>query len=312
MRGKIIGILTIVFGVVVGSIITYIIIANPFSKKENPGFLGCQYTSCTNTVKIDNTGISAAVSKVYDAVVMIENYNGKTLQGSGSGFIYKTDDKNGYIMTNQHVVEKSSKLKVRLTSGDVVDATLAGGDEYLDIAIVKIPVKNVKTVVAIGKTKDLKLGDSIFTIGSPVGDEYFNTVTSGIISGLNRKITVSVKASNDWLMDVLQVDAAINPGNSGGPLANSNGEVIGINSVKISEAEGIGFAMPINIIKPVIESFVNNGSFEEAYLGIFAYDKEVIPYLKEKSKFDSGIYVTQISKDRTMLWSRIKNWRYNN
>ena len=114
------------------------------------------------------------------------------------------------------------------------------------------------------------------------------------------------------MSDLIQTDATINPGNSGGPLINKKGEDIGINSVKISEAEGIGFAMPINIIKPVIESFVNNGSFEEAYLGIFAYDKEVIPYLKEKSKFDSGIYVTQISKDRTMLWSRIKNWRYNN
>ena len=106
--------------------------------------------------------------------------------------------------------------------------------------------------------------------------------------------------------DLIQTDATINPGNSGGPLINSNGEVIGINSVKITEAEGIGFAVPINIVKPIIESFNNNGNFEEAYIGIFAYDKNVIPYLNSELKFDSGIYVAQVTKDGPSYNSGLK------
>jgi len=256
--------------VVLGSFLTYVVITNPFSKEEVSGPLGCQYTSCTNKVIVDNSGISAAVNKVYDAVVMIENYKGSSLQGTGSGFVYKTDSKYGYIMTNQHVVEAASKLKVKLTKGEKVDATLLSGDDYLDIAVVRVPLSAVVSVAEMGKTKDLKLGDSIFTIGSPVGEEYFNTITSGIVSGLNRQVTVSVKSSNDWVMDVLQVDAAINPGNSGGPLLNSNGQVIGVNSLKLvdNQIEGMGFAIKIEDAMAHIDILEKGKTIERPLLGI--------------------------------------------
>lgn len=139
----------------------------------------------------------------------------------------------------------------------------------------------------------------------PYGFEFRRTVTSGIISAKNRTIKIEETDKSSYMTDLIQTDATINPGNSGGPLIYPNGEIIGINTVKISSAEGIGFAIPINIIKPIIESFKNTGSFEEATIGIYAYDKEVIPYLSSSTSsnsstnisFEKGIYVAQITKN---------------
>lgn len=135
--------------------------------------------------------------------------------------------------------------------------------------------------------------------GNPIGFEFRRTVTSGIISAKNRTIKLEEDEKQSYMTDLIQTDATINPGNSGGPLIYPNGDIIGINTVKISTAEGIGFAIPINIIKPIIESFKNTGSFEEATIGIFAYDTEVIPYLDglSKNNFEKGIYVAQITKN---------------
>lgn len=270
MRGKIINCLLIIIGVFLGSLVTYVVISNPFSKQETSGALGCQYTSCENKVIIDNTGISAAVSKVYDAVVMVENYKNDKLQGTGSGFVYKVDKNYGYIMTNQHVVEKSTSLKVKMTNDKTIKAELLSGDEYLDVAVIRIPVENVIKVAEIGKTNDLKLGDSVFTIGSPVGEDYFNSITSGIISGLDREVTVSVNSTSDWVMKVLQIDAAINPGNSGGPLLNSNGEVIGMNSLKLvdSQIEGMGFSIKIEDAMAHVSELEKGKKIERPLLGI--------------------------------------------
>lgn len=135
--------------------------------------------------------------------------------------------------------------------------------------------------------------------GNPIGFEFRRTVTSGIISAKNRTIKIEETDKSSYMTDLIQTDATINPGNSGGPLIYPNGEVLGINTVKISSAEGIGFAVPINIIKPIIESFKTTGSFEEATIGIYAYDKEVIPYLNGSAdvNFEKGIYVAQITKN---------------
>ena len=129
------------------------------------------------------------------------------------------------------------------------------------------------------------------------GFEFRRTVTSGIISAKNRTIKIEEENKSSYMTDLIQTDATINPGNSGGPLIYPNGDVLGINTVKISSAEGIGFAVPMNIIKPIIESFKRTGGFEEATIGIYAYDKEVIPYLSTSSNvnFEKGIYIAQIT-----------------
>ena len=119
----------------------------------------------------------------------------------------------------------------------------------------------------------------------------------GIISALNRTITFQENNETIYMSNLIQTDATINPGNSGGPLINSNGEIIGINTVKITTAEGIGFAVPINVVKPILQKLESEGKFEEASIGIFAYDKNVIPYLNSNLEFDTGIYVAQISLD---------------
>ena len=308
MREKFLNFIIALVGVIAGAAVAYLIIVNPFAKNETSisgtGIIRNTYTGDYSKVVVDNSGISTAVKKVYDAVVMVQNYKSGKLQGSGSGFVYKTDSKYGYIMTNQHVVEGSTSLKVMLTSNKVVDADLLGGDEYLDIAVIRIPVGDVKAVATIGKTSDIQLGDFVFTIGSPVGEEYFNSVTSGIISGLNRQVTVSVKSQNDWLMDVIQVDAAINPCNSGGPLLNSNGEVIGVNSLKLvdSQIEGMGFSIKIEDAMSHVSELENGKSVERPLLGI-----NLLSVSDKSMLYRYGISISDDIEDGVVVISVEKN-----
>ena len=193
---------------------------------------------------VSEIGLSTGINNVYDSVVVVQNYKNDKANGIGSGFIYNND---GYIMTNSHVIEGANNIKVMLMSGDVIDAKVIGDDEYADIAVIKIDKKYVTKVATLGSSESINVGDTVFTIGSPISSEYYGTVTRGILSGKNRLVNVTVGSNNDWIMNVMQTDAAINPGNSGGPLCNANGDVIGINSMKLvqSQVEGMGFAIPI-------------------------------------------------------------------
>ena len=173
------------------------------------------------------------------------------------------------------------------------------------MAIVKINVSNLEYIL-LGNSDNIKIGEQAYAIGNPIGVEFQRTVTSGIISGINRTVKIEEEGKTSYMEDLIQTDATINPGNSGGPLINSKGEVIGITTVKIQEAEGIGFAIPINIIKPIIESYKNNGDFEEAYLGIFAYDKGVANYIDSVINLENGVYVAQVAKDGPSSLSAIK------
>lgn len=214
--------------------------------------------------------------------------------GLGTGMIISSD---GYIVTNWHVAgNKYSSCYVTLENGEVCKGNTVWADSNLDVAIVKIE-KNGLDYLNLGDSDSVELGETVYAIGNPIGTEFQRTVTAGIISGLDRTIKIEENNELSYMESLIQTDASINPGNSGGPLINKYGDVIGINTIKIQAVEGIGFAIPINVIKPVIDGFISTGRFEEAYLGIFAYDREVIPYLNSSINFENGIYVVQIMAD---------------
>lgn len=243
------------------------------------------------------------ISKIRNTGEGILDTNATENLNLGTGMIISD---NGYIVTNWHLAgNKYSSCYVTLEDGTVYNGNTVWADSDLDLAIVKIATKGLK-YMALGDSEHIRVGDEVYAIGNPIGIEFQRTVTSGIISGLNRTIKIEEKNTYSYMEDLIQTDASINQGNSGGPLINRKGEVIGINSVKIESAEGIGFAVPINIIKPIIESFTSKDEFEEAYLGIFAYDKEVIKYLKNNVDFEGGIYVVKISKDGPVAKTNIK------
>ena len=247
----------------------------------------------------DTTEKVVGISKLKNTGNSIFLNNKEDELGLGTGFIVTQD---GYIVSNSHVTgEKYSKCYVTLESGNNYEGTVVWADADLDLSIVKINAKGLP-YVDLGDSSSIRVGETVYAIGNPIGFEFRRTVTSGIISAKNRTIKIEEEENVSYMTDLIQTDATINPGNSGGPLIYPNGEVIGINTVKITTAEGIGFAIPINVIKPIIESFKNTGTFEEATIGIYAYDKEVIPYLNSKfginyKNFDTGIYVAQITKN---------------
>lgn len=218
-------------------------------------------------VTVTEEGISSGIEAVYDSVVVIENYQREKLAGIGSGFIY---DKKGYILTNHHVIENANEIKVVLMNGETLAGKVIGSDEYADIAVIQIDKEKIPAIAKIGDNSKMKVGDTVFTIGSPVSNEYAGTVTRGILSGKNRMVEVAIKSSsNDWIMNVMQTDAAINPGNSGGPLCNVSGEVIGINSMKLvqSQIEGIGFAIPIEDALDYAKKIIKGEDIKRSYLG---------------------------------------------
>lgn len=225
---------------------------------------------CSDDITIDESGISTAVGEIYDATVTIQNYKNDKLMSSGSGFIYKKDETYGYIMTNHHVIDGADKVIITLSNDDQVEGKVTGSDEYLDLAVVKIDASKVIKVAKLGNSENSNLGDTIITVGSPVGYEYRGTVTRGTLSGKNRMVEVSVASTNDFVMNVIQIDAAINPGNSGGPLVNISGEVIGINSLKLvqDEIEGMGFAIPIEYAMQYVDDLELGKDLERPLIGI--------------------------------------------
>lgn len=218
-----------------------------------------------NQTKLSETAIEDSIESVYDSVVTIESYRNNQNIGSGTGFVYKKDSKNGYILTNHHVIENADKVEVILTTNEVVEVKVLGSDSYTDLAVLSIDKDKIIKVATLGDSENINLGSTVFTVGSPMGSDYSGSITRGIISGKDRTIE-----SDDVVTKVIQTDAAINPGNSGGPLVNLAGEVIGITSMKLAteEIEGMGFAIPINEAKNYVEYLEKGEEIKRPTIGV--------------------------------------------
>ncbi len=272
--------------------------------------------SCNSTVIMENGSLAASVEKTFNSVVMIKTYNGSKAKGSGSGFVYKIEGDYAYIMTNHHVIDGGNKWVIISSTDEEVEGEVLGSDEYVDIAVIKVKKTSSMEVVTI-KANDTKvnLGDTVFTIGAPVGYEYRGTVTNGIISGLNRLVEVSVNNSmqEDYVMEVIQTNTAVNPGNSGGPLFNTNGEVIGVISMKLVEnsIEGMGFAIPIDYALSHVNKLEKGEKIDRPLLGI-SMANVTDTYLLFQNRIivpegvEEGIVVVEISSDSGAAKSDLK------
>ncbi|WP_227937758.1 S1C family serine protease [Alkalihalobacillus deserti] len=218
--------------------------------------------------------------------------------GTGSGVIFKKADEETYIVTNNHVIEGANEIEVSLHNGKKVSAEIIGTDPLTDIAVLKIHENVDAPILEFGDSSILRTGDQVLAIGNPLGLDLSRTVTQGIVSGVERTIALTTSAG-EWDLNVIQTDAAINPGNSGGALINTAGQVIGINSLKISEngIEGLGFAIPSNEVLPIINELIKSGQVARPYVGVGLASLEEIPpfYLQQlPSLVTQGAIVTSV------------------
>ena len=303
---------TLVAGII-GSVLTLTVVVNTDLLQAGSAEM-VPVTTDTVPYNVQQTGakdtpsLSDMVEQSSGAIVGIVNYQnaqnpfsqqtGTTQSGSGSGVIYKIEGDKAFIVTNNHVIEGAEKLEVSLESGETTTATLVGKDALSDLAVLTIDAKYAETSLEFGDSDKLRAGDEVIAIGNPLGLDFSGTVTQGIVSAVNRSINVKTSAG-EWEMNVIQTDAAINPGNSGGALLNAAGQVIGINSLKISESgvEGLGFAIPSNEVIPLIDEMTANGQVERPYIGIGLADLDQVPrtYLQGlPNEVVGGVVITTI------------------
>lgn len=263
-------------------------------------------------VSVDvSTQITEIVEKVSPAVVGVTNIQTRTdfwqqnetnnEAGTGSGVIYKKDGEYAYIVTNHHVVDKADMIEIVLNDDTSLEAELLGSDLFTDLAVLRVDGKEIESTIEMGSSENVKVGEPVIAIGNPLGHMFAGSVTQGIISGKQRTIPQDFNQDGrpDWQAEVLQTDAAINPGNSGGALINMQGQLIGINSMKISQmiAQGIGFAIPIDIARPIIEELEKTGKVTRPYLGVEIYSLDEVPKVEWKNTLklpdsvEGGVYI---------------------
>lgn len=271
--------------------------------------------SVLNKQRVQNS--SSGLFSVFgdDSDSSTKSNSGKLKTASeGSGVIYKKDGDSAYVVTNNHVVSGSNSLEVILSNGKKMQASIVGTDATTDLAVLKISSKNIKSVASFGNSNDIAAGQDVLAIGSPMGSEYANTVTKGIISAKKRTLKVSsgdssADSSSATTTNVIQTDAAINSGNSGGPLINMAGQVIGINSMKLSSngegssVEGMGFAIPSNEVVQVINQLIKHGKVQRPTLGVSMINLSNVTgdsqktVLKLPSSVNTGVVVMNVADD---------------
>lgn len=268
--------------------------------------------SIEQTVNISvNSDITEAVEKVSDAVVGVINikqsnfWTDDVSEGTGSGVIYKKGNGKAFIVTNHHVIDGANQIEVSLADGTRVPARLLGSDILTDLAVLEIDGSQIETVAEFGNSEKLRVGEPAIAIGNPLGLRFSSSVTQGIISATERSIPVDLTGDGrvDWYAEVLQTDAAINPGNSGGALINIQGQVIGINSMKVAQnaVEGIGFAIPTAIAVPVINDLERFGEVQRPQMGVGIRSLSEIPgyhwqeTLKLPSSVKAGVVITSVA-----------------
>ena len=273
------------------------------------------HSTTVKTAYKNTTSTSEAVDKVKNAVVSVITYSDSSNQGlfekeensdsqissEGSGVIYKKEGKYAYLVTNTHVINGAKKVDILLADGNKVPGEVVGSDVYSDIAVVRISADKAKTVAEFGDSNQLTVGETAIAIGSPLGTDYANSVTQGIISSQGRNVNLKADNGQNISTRALQTDAAINPGNSGGPLINIQGQVIGITSSKISNngqtsVEGMGFAIPANDVVNIIKQLEEKGKVIRPALGIQMMDlsnlsTSDLSQLKLPEKISGGVLV---------------------
>lgn len=257
-------------------------------------------------IKVTEVAMEDAIDKVYDSVLCIETVSSDgTVMSTGTGFVYDKDDKYGYVLTNAHVVSEGSTIQGVLSNNNVVELTLLGSDSYTDLAVLRMNASDVLQVASIGSSDNTEIGNTVFTVGSPLGLTYAGTVTKGILSGKDRLIETSASSglsSESYIVKVLQTDAAISPGNSGGPLVNLAGDVIGITSLKLvdEEVEGMGFAIPIEDAMNYVDYLEQGKPIQRPVIGVQILDltNKYVLYrynINIPSNVESGVYLVEVN-----------------
>ncbi|WP_186671924.1 S1C family serine protease [Sporosarcina sp. BP05] len=305
-------------GVGIGALLVWFIMQGESNTKEQLQTNSAEQKTDvmpTNRVSLDVTSdVTDIVEKVVDSVVGVTNLKTDSdpwspvettrETGSGSGVIYKKQGDKAYVVTNHHVVEGAQELEITFDDGSKTAGKIIGSDMWTDLAVIEIDAKLVKTVIDFGDSDALKRGETVIAIGNPLGLGFSGSVTVGVVSGKDRSIPIDFDENGtvDWFADVLQTDAAINPGNSGGALINLGGQLIGINSMKISEAtvEGIGLAIPVNLATPIIDQLEKQGKVNRPTMGVTLLDLRSIPaqqqreMLKLPTNVTDGVIINEV------------------